>query len=161
MCLLHFRHDCLFHHLPKFGVVHLSEKVNEVVPSLSLSCSGHALKRMNINMNSGLLWSNVCSILSRSCLWDVNCLLLSLFLCSEFLLQIRRRLHFSLGNEISDFLLEMSMDHQLQSAMKVFLVAKCRFLSSDLQDNLQFFRLFNLHLVQAFQHTVSKSVSDS
>ena len=37
----HFRHRYLFHQLSSFGAVNLSEKTNEVVPSLYLSCSGH------------------------------------------------------------------------------------------------------------------------
>ena len=46
-----------------------------------------------------------------------------------------------------DLLLEMSLGHELQSAIITFLVAKCRLLSVDLQQVFQFFQIFNLHLV--------------
>ena len=59
-----------------------------------------------------------------------------------------------------DFLLEMSLAHQLQCAVVVFLVAECRLLSANLQHIFQRFRLFNLHLVQTLQYVVSRSVSD-
>ena len=57
---------------------------------------------------------------------------------------------------ILDLMFEMSLDHQLQSAIIMVFVAKYRLLGVDLQQTFHFFRLFNLHVVQ----TVSKSVSD-
>ena len=42
VCLLHFRHRNLFHHLSRLGAVNQSEKVNEVVPALCLSYIGLA-----------------------------------------------------------------------------------------------------------------------
>ena len=61
---------------------------------------------------------------------------------------------------ILDFLLEMSLGHELQSAIVIILVAKRRFLSVDLQQVFQLFRLFNLHLVQTLQYAVRRSASD-
>ena len=72
--------------------------------------------------------------LSRSCFWHCLCLCLLFCLCSKL------QLH--------------------QSAVVKILVAKCRLLSADLQQVFQFFRLFNLHLVQTLQYAVSRSVSD-
>ena len=42
VCLLHLRHFDLFRDLPNFGAVNLSEKVNELAPSLCHSCLAHA-----------------------------------------------------------------------------------------------------------------------
>ena len=58
------------------------------------------------------------------------------------------------------FVHEISLDRQLQSARIIFLVADCRLLNLDLHQVFQFFRLFNLHLVQTLQHVVSRSVND-
>ena len=57
--LLRFRHPCLFRHLSNFGAVNLSEKVDEVVPSLCLSCTDHAgivIQRMQSPL-SELFWT--------------------------------------------------------------------------------------------------------
>ena len=86
-----------------FSSENLPEKVNEIVPSLLLSCSGHAWMRMLLHMNIGLLWSNDSSLLSRSCVWHVLCLFLLLYLSSELPLQVCPRLDFSLWNEILGF----------------------------------------------------------
>ena len=55
-----------------------------------------------------------------------------------------------------DFMLEMSLGHQLQSATVVFHFADCSFLCVDLKS----FRLFNLHLVQTVQYAVGRSIND-
>ena len=96
LCLQHVRHRYFFRYLSNFFAVNLSEKVNEVVPSLCLSCLGHAWMRMLLQMNIGLFWSNGCSLSCRSCSWHLKCLFLSLFLCSELLLKVCPRLGFSL-----------------------------------------------------------------
>ena len=54
---------------------------------------------MLLQVNFGLLWSNGCNLLSRCCFWHCICLFLSLFLCSQLLLQVCPRLGFSLRNE--------------------------------------------------------------
>ncbi len=51
-----------------------------------------------------------------------------------------------------------SLGHQLQFAIIILLVAKCRLLSVDLQQVFQFFRLFDMHLVQTLLYAVSRSV---
>ena len=43
-----------FRHMSNFGAMSLSEKVNEAVPSLSLSCSGNAWMRTLLQMNIAL-----------------------------------------------------------------------------------------------------------
>ena len=80
--------------------------------------------------------------------WHCFCLALVAGLSSSRFLALR----------ILDSMLEMPLGHFFHLNLSFF-VAKCRLLSAVLQHVLQFFRLFNLHLVQAFQHVVSGSVS--
>ena len=124
-------------------------KGNEVVPSLQISCSGHAWMRMLLLMNSGLLWSNGCSLLSRGRVWHFLCLFLLHYPCSEapFCRSVLVSIScFEMG--ILSVLHEISLDHQLQSATIKCLVANCRLLSVDLQQFFQFCRLYNSHLVR-------------
>ena len=61
---------------------------------------------------------------------------------------------------ILDFLPEMSLDHQHQSSLVVFLVTECCLLGCvDLQQVCQCRPLSNLHLVQVLHYVVSRSVS--
>ena len=62
---------------------------------------------------------------------------------------------FRFDGRILDVLLKMSLDHQLQSAMVIFLVAECRLLTMDLPHIFQLFRHFNLHLVQTLSNMLS------
>ena len=52
-----------------------------------------------------------------------------------------------LGAPVAGLPSEMSLDQQLQSATVKLLVADCRLFSVDLQQEFQFFRLFNLHIL--------------
>ena len=113
---------------------------------------------LNANESPNEHWPFVIQrIHSRSCCWHLLCLSLSHFLCSELLLQVSIS-RFEM--RILDFLLEMSLGHQRQSATVVFLLADCRLLTVDLQKIVRLLQLFNLHLVQTLQHVVSRSVSD-
>ena len=60
-------------------------------------------------------------------------------------------------SRILDFLLGMSLGHQLTSAIVVIHVTKCLLSSEDFKQIFQFFRLLNLHLVQTPQDAVGKS----
>ena len=102
--------------------------MNEVVPSLCLSCSGHVSMRMLLQINTGLRDpTDAVPLLSRSCFGHCLCLFSfrSPFVrsscCRSVLVSVSR-----FEMRILDFLLEMSLDHQHQSAIIILLVAECR-----------------------------------
>ena len=90
-------------------------------------------------------------------------LLLSLFPllgaphCKPLLVSISR-----FEMRILNFLLEMSFGpSSFHSAIIVFIVANCGFLSVGLATSISILpAFFNLHLAQTLQHVVSRSVSD-
>ena len=137
-------------------------RLNEVVPSLLPSCSVMLECAFLLPMKHWLFFvSNGWILLSRS------------FFCA-FYLPFTFRFSFARSSHcrpvlvsisgfevrIFDFLLEMSLGHQLQSAIIILLVTECRLLSVDLQQAFRLFRLFNLHLAQTIQYAVGWSVSD-
>ena len=134
MGLQHFRHRYLFRHISNFG----SGKVNEVVPWVMLFYA-HASPNEHWPFAS-LSW---CFPFAQSSCCRGVVVSISLF-------EIR----------ILIFLLEMSLGQQLQSAIIILPVAKCRLLSEDLQISFSILPTFNLHRVQTSQHAVRRSVSD-
>ena len=138
LSLSHFRHRYLFHHLANFGVVNHLEKVNEVAPSLCLSCSGHAWMRILLQMNIAL-FCGPSDAVSLSEQFLACCLPFPFASLQSVLVSIAPFEMKTLG-----FLLEMSLDHEPRSEIIILLVTKCRFLSVDLQQ----------------QHAVGRPVSD-
>ena len=113
---------------------------------------------MDLQMNIGLSWSNVCSLLELFLALSLPCPF-ALPLLGALVAGLSSSRFLALEMGILDVLLEMSLGHKLQSAIVVFLVAECRLFSVDLQHILQFFRHFNLYLVQTLQHVVCALVS--
>ena len=126
--LQRFRHRYLLSHLSSFGAVNPSEKVNEVVLSLCLSCSGHAWVRMLLHMILGLfliqrMQSPLSGYVFAFYLSFPFCFSLGRSSYCRFVLVSVSRFHM----RILDFLLEMSLGHQLQSCNNH---TSCRQLSS-------------------------------
>ena len=139
--------------------VRWSEKVNEIVLFLCPSWLVHALMRTNLQMNAAFcnpMYANspLRVVFGMFCALSFRCSVARSSYGRFVLVSISR---FEL--RILDFMLEVSSDHELQSAIVVFLIDECRLLSVDLQQTFQLFRLFNFHLVQTLQDVVSRSVS--
>ena len=66
-----------FHRLSNFGAVKLSENVNEVIPSLCFFLFG-SFECACLSKWTALVWSNECSLLSRSSVWHFLCCFFSL-----------------------------------------------------------------------------------
>ena len=83
------------------------------LPFLFGSC---LIAHASTDEHCGLSWSNECSLLFRSCVLACYLLLPLQVLVSMSRIEMR----------IFDFLLEVSSDHQRQSAIIILLVAECR-----------------------------------
>ena len=121
-----------------------------------LPCSSHAWMRMLLTLNIGLLWSNGCSLLSRSCCFGIRFAFsfrLSFarsYFCRSVLVSISR----------FEMRVEMSFGHQLQSVIVTPLVAECSILSVDLQTHISTLPTFQLASCADSPKAVSKSVSN-
>ena len=142
MCLLHLRHHHLLRHRSNFGA---SEPVGESergrpfpLPFLFGSCLN---ARTSPNEHRPFVVQRIQSPLLVLCFGVVFAFALLLYLISELPLMVSIS-RFEM--RILAFLLEMSLGHQLQSAIIDFLVARCSLPSVDLPQVFEFFQLFNL-----------------
>ena len=152
MCFLRLRHRYLFRHLSNFGA---GEPVGECergrpspLPSLFGSClNAHASPHEHRPLVVQLMqFSSLGVVFSIYCACSFRFSFARSFCCRSVLVSISR-----FEMRILDFLLEMSLAHQLPSAIILLFVASSCLLSADVQQVFQLFRLFNLHLVQTLQ----------
>ena len=153
--LQRFRHRYLFSHLSSFGAV------NQVVPSLCLSCSGHAWMRMLLHMILGLfLIQRMQSPLSGLFFAFYLPFPLAFPLVGVPIAGLSSSRFLAFTWESLIFCSRCLWAINFNLAIITLLVANCRLLSVDLQQVFQSFRLVNSYLVQTLQYAVSRSVSD-